>query len=204
MRWWPRCRSGRRRRAAQSGGLADAGRQAPCARRRPPRDAGPRKQEEIGATTTSKARHGDARSRCGARRRCRRRSAPADLHRLPSGALDRGAAGADAAADRRADDRGDRAGLPGPASRRSRSASCAPRRHWPRPGLPFEVPRGAELASAARLGAGGDLPDLQRGLCRDRGPGLVRPALCEEALRLGRILAGAMPAGARGASAWSR
>ena len=30
--------------------------------------------------------------------------------------------------------------------------------------MPFEVPRGAELRGAARLGAGGGLPDLQRGL----------------------------------------
>ena len=45
--------------------------------------------------------------------------------------------------------------------------------------VPFEVPRGAELAPRARVGAGGDLPDLQRGLRGDRGrrldaPGAVR------------------------------
>ena len=45
--------------------------------------------------------------------------------------------------------------------------------------VPFEVPRGAELARAARVGAGGDLPDLQRRLRRDRrrrldAPGAVR------------------------------
>ena len=34
--------------------------------------------------------------------------------------------------------------------------------------VPFEVPRGAELGRAARLGAGGDLPHLQRGLLGDR------------------------------------
>ena len=35
-------------------------------------------------------------------------------------------------------------------------------------GVPFEVPRGAELADAARLGARGHLPHLQRGLRGDR------------------------------------
>ena len=39
-------------------------------------------------------------------------------------------------------------------------------------GLTFEVPRGKERERAPRLGAGGHLPDLQRGLCghRRRGP----------------------------------
>jgi predicted RNA polymerase sigma factor len=45
--------------------------------------------------------------------------------------------------------------------------------------VPFEVPRGAERARAAGVGAGGDLPDLQRRLCRHRrrrldAPGAVR------------------------------
>ena len=34
--------------------------------------------------------------------------------------------------------------------------------------VPFEVPRGAELADAPRVGARGDLPDLQRGLLGHR------------------------------------
>jgi len=46
----------------------------------------------------------------------------------------------------------------------------------------FELPRG-DLARGSRR-ARGDLPDLQRGLLGDRGDDWMRPALCEEALRL--------------------
>ena len=42
--------------------------------------------------------------------------------------------------------------------------------------VPFEVPRGDELARAPRLGARGDLPDLQRGLRGDRRRRLDAPA----------------------------
>ena len=60
--------------------------------------------------------------------------------------------------------------------------------------VPFEVPRGAELARAARLGARSHLPESSTRATRRRpattGCG---PALCEDALRLGRILAGLAP-----------
>ena len=54
--------------------------------------------------------------------------------------------------------------------------------------VPFEVP-GGRARRAAGLGAGSDLPDLQRRLFRHVGREWTRPALCDEALRLGRILA---------------
>ena len=60
-----------------------------------------------------------------------------------------------------------------------------------RPALRGAARRGA--GGAARFGAGGDLSDLQRGLCGHAGDDLIRPALCAEAQRLGRILAGLMP-----------
>jgi len=55
--------------------------------------------------------------------------------------------------------------------------------------VPFEVPRGAELAERLASVLEGHLPDLQRGLHGGRRRRLdAGPALCEEALRLGRIL----------------
>ena len=70
--------------------------------------------------------------------------------------------------------------------------------------VPFEVPRGDELARAAVVGARGHLPDLQRGLLGDRrrrldAPGAVR----------GRAAARPHPRRARAATsprctAWSR
>ena len=52
---------------------------------------------------------------------------------------------------------------------------------------------------AAGVGARGRLPHLQRGLLGDRGRRLdAARALCEEALRLGRILAELVPGGAGG------
>jgi RNA polymerase sigma factor (sigma-70 family) len=55
--------------------------------------------------------------------------------------------------------------------------------------VPFEVPRGAELAS--RLGSVLEVVYLvfNEGYSATAGDDLVRPALCEDALRLGRILA---------------
>lgn len=57
-------------------------------------------------------------------------------------------------------------------------------------GVPFEVPRGEELA--ARLGSVLEVVYLvfNEGYAATAGEDLIRPALCEEALRLGRILAG--------------
>ena len=66
--------------------------------------------------------------------------------------------------------------------------------------VPFEVPRGEELARAAGLGAGSRLPRLQRGLHRHRGRGLdAARRWRDEALRLGRMLAELAPRRAGGA-----
>ncbi|WP_411341551.1 DUF6596 domain-containing protein [Sphingopyxis sp. J-6] len=60
-------------------------------------------------------------------------------------------------------------------------------------GVAFEVPRGAELA--ARLGSVLEVIYLifNEGYAATAGPSLVRPPLCAEAQRLGRIVAGLMP-----------
>src|SRR4051812_31469976 len=59
--------------------------------------------------------------------------------------------------------------------------------------VPFEVPRGPELA--ARLGSVLEVVYLvfNEGYTATAGADWTRPALCEEALRLGRVLAGLMP-----------
>src|SRR6185436_4707199 len=59
--------------------------------------------------------------------------------------------------------------------------------------VPFEVPRGAELAS--RLGSVLEVIYLifNEGYSATAGDDWMRPALCEEALRLGRILAELAP-----------
>ena len=59
--------------------------------------------------------------------------------------------------------------------------------------VPFEVPRGAELA--ARLSSVLQVIYLifNEGYSATAGDDWVRPALCEDALRLGRILAGLVP-----------
>jgi RNA polymerase sigma factor (sigma-70 family) len=60
--------------------------------------------------------------------------------------------------------------------------------------IPFEVPRGVELRE--RLASVLEVIYLifNEGYSATAGEDLVRPALCEDALRLGRILAGLMPA----------
>ena len=60
-------------------------------------------------------------------------------------------------------------------------------------GVPFEVPRGADRA--ARLGSVLEAIYLvfNEGYSATAGEDLMRPALCEEALRLGRVLAGLAP-----------
>jgi len=59
--------------------------------------------------------------------------------------------------------------------------------------VPFEVPRGAELE--ARLASVLEVVYLifNEGFAATAGADWTRPALCEEALRLGRVLAGLMP-----------
>ena len=70
--------------------------------------------------------------------------------------------------------------------------------------VPYEVPRGAELA--ARLASVLEVIYLifNEGYTATAGEDWLRPALCEDALRLGRILAGLMPQRARGATGSSR
>ena len=60
--------------------------------------------------------------------------------------------------------------------------------------VPFEVPRGAELA--ARLASVLEVVYLifNEGYSATAGDDWMRPALCEDALRLGRILAELAPA----------
>jgi RNA polymerase sigma factor (sigma-70 family) len=59
--------------------------------------------------------------------------------------------------------------------------------------VPFEVPRGDQLA--ARLSSVLEVIYLifNEGYAATAGDGWMRPALCEEALRVGRVLAGLMP-----------
>ena len=59
--------------------------------------------------------------------------------------------------------------------------------------VPFEVPRGAELT--ARLGSVLEVIYLvfNEGYSATAGEDWMRPALCEDALRLGRVLAGLVP-----------
>ncbi len=61
-------------------------------------------------------------------------------------------------------------------------------------GIPFEVPRGEELE--ARLGSVLEVLYLifNEGYSATAGDDWVRPALCEDALRMGRIVAGLVPA----------
>ena len=59
--------------------------------------------------------------------------------------------------------------------------------------VPFEVPRGAELAARLSSVRGVIYLVFNEGYSATAGEDWVRPALCEDALRLGRILAGLAP-----------
>jgi RNA polymerase sigma factor (sigma-70 family) len=59
--------------------------------------------------------------------------------------------------------------------------------------VPFEVPRGAELAARLSSVLGVVYLVFNEGYSATAGDDWMRPALCEDALRLGRILAGLMP-----------
>jgi len=73
------------------------------------------------------------------------------------------------------------------------NASCGPSAPSPKKRVPFEVPRGAELA--ARLSSVLEVIYLifNEGYSATAGDDWMRPALCEDALRLGRILAELAP-----------
>ncbi|GAA0722847.1 RNA polymerase sigma factor [Dokdonella soli] len=59
--------------------------------------------------------------------------------------------------------------------------------------VPFEVPRGAELAGRLASVLGVIYLIFNEGYSATAGDDWMRPALCEDALRLGRILAGLVP-----------
>jgi RNA polymerase sigma factor (sigma-70 family) len=59
--------------------------------------------------------------------------------------------------------------------------------------VPFEVPRGTELAARLSSVLGVIYLVFNEGYAATAGEDWMRPALCDEALRLGRILAGLMP-----------
>ena len=59
--------------------------------------------------------------------------------------------------------------------------------------VPFEVPTGAELAPRLASVLGVLYLLFNEGYSATAGPDLVRPALCDEAMRLGRILAALAP-----------
>lgn len=60
-------------------------------------------------------------------------------------------------------------------------------------GVAFEVPRGAELTARLRSVLEVIYLIFNEGYAATSGPSLVRPPLCAEAQRLGRIIAGLMP-----------
>src|ERR1700686_1758103 len=59
--------------------------------------------------------------------------------------------------------------------------------------VPLEVPRGAELAARLSSVLGGLYLIFNEGYSATAGDDWMRPALCEDALRLGRVLAGLAP-----------
>src|SRR4029078_1471752 len=59
--------------------------------------------------------------------------------------------------------------------------------------VPFEVPRGAELADRLSSVLGVVYLIFNEGYSATAGDDLIRPGLCEDALRLGRILAELAP-----------
>ena len=115
------------------------------------------------------------------------------------GAVDRGARRAHAAPARRADDRGDRARLPRPGAD-DRAAHRARQAHARRRTACRSRCRAA-TSSRARLASVLEVIYLifNEGYSATAGDDWMRPALCEDALRLGRILAELAPGRAGGA-----
>src|SRR5204862_267332 len=136
--------------------------------------------------TSSSCTAGTGRGSRASVRSVRWSSSPRDVgptSRDRGGLADRGGQ-----AHRRADaDRGRRGRRGGP------GAGCAGRRPGAEARVPFEVPRGAALAG--RLSSVLEVIYLvfNEGYSATAGEDWVRPALCDDALRLGRILAELMP-----------
>ena len=127
------------------------------------------------------------------RRRRRRRPAAARVHRVPSGAVDRGARRAHAAAARRPDDRRDRARVPRARADRSRSASCAPSARCRRPTCRSRCRPAPTSRRGSRRCSRSSISSSTRATPRPPATTGCGPALCEDALRLGRILAELLP-----------
>ena len=154
------------------------------------RGAGPR------AGAPGRLRRGGARGE--PMRTSRRRPAAPDVHVLPSRPLRGGARGADTAPARRPEHRGDRAGVPrvrvdGRSADRPRQAHA---RRGPRP---VRSPGAQELAARPPRCWRSLYLIFNEGYTASGGEDWMRAELCEEALRLGRILAGLAPGGAGGA-----
>src|SRR5690606_2496674 len=60
-------------------------------------------------------------------------------------------------------------------------------------GVPFEIPRREELPERLAAVLGVIYLVFNEGYAATAGDDWIRPALCEEAMRLGRVLAGLMP-----------
>ena len=154
------------------------------------------RRRETYAAQAGRGRAGAGRrpaARADPARRHRRRPVAPDLHRVPSGAVAGGPGGPGPPAARRADDRRDRPGLPhlgadGRPAHRPGQADAG------RAGVPFEVAVRAERAE--RLTSVLEVIYLifNEGYSASAGDDWIRPALCEDALRLARVLAGLMPA----------
>ncbi len=116
-------------------------------------------------------------------------------------AVARGPRGAGAAHDLRPDDRRDRTRLPAVRRRPSPSASCAPSGRFRSRGWPTRPRAASELSE--RLASVLEVVYLifNEGYTAARGDDWLRPQLCHEALRMGRVLTPIAPTRAR--SPWT-
>ena len=174
-------------RARQPGGLADGHRQAPGHRPVPPQQAARAQARRARPGAGRQAGDRGRGAGGGHRRRRRRRPAAAGVHLLPPGAVARGAGGADPAPAGRAHHRRDRPRLPGPRAH-GRPADRPGQADAGRGERPLRGAARARAGGPARLGAGGHLPHLQRGLRRHR-----RRRLDAAGAVRGRPAAGAHP-----------
>ena len=165
-----------RRHGGQRRDRPPAPRSAPCASELPALTPEPRRAR------------GRPRGRCRARRPAR-----ADLHLLPSGSFGRGQRRADAAPGGRPADGRDRARLPRP---RAGDGAAAGAREGqdPRGRHPFRRPPADLLAERLDHAAAVLYLVFNEGYSASTGDLLVRRDLCDEAIRLARLLVALMPA----------